>query len=298
MRAFQSEHGGKLLFSEQAARIEGVFRELFVKCGQCVGCRLERSRQWATRCMHEASLHDVNSFVTLTYDEAHLPVDRGLHYREFQLWLKRLRKQKPNEDLRFYMCGEYGDDNLRPHFHAILFGIDFPDKVPIRKLADHKIYRSALLERTWPFGFSSIGSVTFESCAYVARYCMKKVTGYLADAHYRYVDADGVVHDRAPEFNRMSNGGRTRKGGIGAEWFRRFQSDVYPDGRCVVRGALSNSPRYYDKLAEIAIPDDFESAQHKKYLRSLSDSYEKSDERLAVKERVALARVNLLKRSL
>ena len=78
MRAFQSEHGGKLLFSEQAARVEGVFRELFVKCGQCIGCRLERSRQWATRCMHEASLHDCNSFVTLTYDEAHAPVDHTL----------------------------------------------------------------------------------------------------------------------------------------------------------------------------------------------------------------------------
>lgn len=158
--------------------------DLKVPCGQCVGCRLERSRQWAVRCVHEASLHTDNCFITLTYNDEHLPSDGSLNYRDFQLFMKRLRK-RVSVPVRFYMCGEYGENFGRPHFHACLFGFNFPD-LKLWKSGKSKLYRSPLLEELWPFGYSSVGDVNFESAAYVARYILKKVTGADAAAHYDF----------------------------------------------------------------------------------------------------------------
>lgn len=189
-------------------------------CGQCRGCRLEKSRQWAVRCLHEASLHEDNCYLTLTLDDAHL-TSMSLDYSLFQGFMRRLRKEVGK--VRFYMAGEYGESNLRPHFHALLFGYDFPDKVHLRQSpAGFKLYRSPLLESLWPFGFSSVGACSFESAAYVARYVMKKVNGELAEEHYG---------GRVPEFSRMS-----LKPGIGAGWIDKFAGDVIPDGKVVVNG--------------------------------------------------------------
>lgn len=196
-------------------------------CGQCVGCRLQRARDWAVRCVHESQLHDQNSYITLTYDDLHVPDGHSLRYSDFQSFMRRLRLHVRREDrklkrtprrVRFFMSGEYGDDKSRPHFHALLFGYDFPEQVVCAKKGGHELFRSPLLERLWPFGFSSIGRVTFESAAYVARYVMKKVTGDLARDHYRVVDpATGEIIDRVPEFCHMS-----LKPGIGGPWLDRF----------------------------------------------------------------------------
>ena len=142
--------------------------------------------------------------------------------------MKRLRKRWPKDRIRFYMCGEYGDLKGRPHFHACLFGFDFPDKEVYSKRGDVTLYSSKMLDEIWGKGMCIIGDVTFESAAYVARYIMKKITGNLAESHY-----NGLT----PEFNKMS-----LKPGIGSEWFDKFSSDVYPDGKVVVRGHLSRSP--------------------------------------------------------
>jgi hypothetical protein len=169
-------------------------------CGSCVGCRLERSRQWALRCMHEAKMHPENCFITLTYNDLHLPDDRSLNYEHFQLFMKRLRKMIRDEDIRaagdgvpffrkvrFYMCGEYGEKLGRPHFHACIFGYNFPDRKFWQKTSSKSsLDRSAILESLWPYGYSSVGNVTFESAAYVARYIMKKVGGDAADEHYMF----------------------------------------------------------------------------------------------------------------
>ena len=100
---------------------------IYLPCGQCVGCRLERSRQWAVRCMHERSMHERACFVTLTYDDEHLPPGKSLNYPDVQKFLRRLRK-RVGVPIRFYLCGEYGDDTDRPRYHICLFGFDFPDK--------------------------------------------------------------------------------------------------------------------------------------------------------------------------
>lgn len=189
-------------------------------CGQCRGCRLEVSRQWAVRCVHEAALYKKNCYVTLTYNEESLE-SRSLIYPHFQKFVRAFRKKIG--PVRFYMSGEYGENNLRPHFHALFFGYDFPDKVYLGKSpSGFTLYRSELLESLWKFGFSSVGAVTFESAAYVARYVMKKVNGPMAEEHY-----DG----RVPEFSRMS-----LKPGIGAGWIKKFAGDVLPDGQVVING--------------------------------------------------------------
>jgi len=160
--------------------------QVSLPCGQCVGCRLERSRQWAVRCVHESQLHKENCFITLTYAPEHLPQNSSLDYRDFQLFMKRLRKRFTGKSIRFYMCGEYGENFGRPHFHACIFGHNFDDLKLWKTQNDVPLFRSKTLEELWPFGHSSVGTVTFESAAYVARYIMKKVTGDAAAEHYTF----------------------------------------------------------------------------------------------------------------
>jgi len=276
------------VFSERGK----VRRKLDLPCSQCVGCRLERSRQWAMRCMHESQLHESSVFVTLTYDDKHLCP--SLNYRDFQLFMKRLRKKFSKA--RFYMCGEYGEKYKRPHFHACLFGVGFSDAVPWSKSPSGELlYRSPTLEALWPHGFSSFGSVTFESAAYVARYVMKKVTGQLASAHYSSLDPiTGELISLTPEFNRMS-----LKPGIGAEWFRRYKSDVYNFDYVVVNGVKSKPPRYYDKLLSGTDPDTFEALELSRYLKVTPEVVaDGSSARLAVREQVTRARLGFKFRSL
>lgn len=288
--AWQLE-SGQVVFAERGK----IRRHLKLPCGQCVGCRLERSRQWAVRCVHEASLHKANAFVTLTYDDEHLPAHGSLVYRDYQLFMKRLRK-RIGKPVRFFMCGEYGDKLSRPHFHACLFGAEFPNMYEWATTGSgSKIYRSALLESIWPYGFASIGDVTFESAAYVARYVMKKVTGNAASVHYQrgFDVSTGEVLIAEPEFCHMS-----LKPGIGANWIERFKGDVYPEDRCIINGVKVKPPRYYDKW--LAAMHGFESDEvdYDRYLKSLSCSADSSPARLAVREEVTLARLNFKPRSL
>lgn len=268
-------------------------RTLSLPCGQCVGCRLERSRQWAMRCLHEASLYDENCFVTLTYDDAHLPANGSLDYDEYQRFMKRLRFRFRDRKIRFYMCGEYGEINFRPHFHACLFNHDFPDKEVLKKTdSGSTLYTSKILEELWPYGLCSVGDVTFESAAYVARYCMKKVTGFNAKRHYERVDMDtGEIYDLKPEFNKMS-----LKPGIGAPWLEKWRTDVYPHDYVVINGKEVKPPKYYDTLFERHDPEKFEDIKFRRESDGRANYADNTDARLAVKEKVVSARLSTLKR--
>lgn len=245
-------------------------------CGQCIGCRLERSRQWAVRCMHESQLHDFNVFVTLTYSDEHLPEHCSLHYPDFQFFMRKLRLT--GRRVRFFMGGEYGEETGRPHYHAILFGCHFPDMFYWRKSeTGFSVYRSAELESLWTLGNSEIGTVTFESAAYCAKYCVKKMTGALAAGY-------GL---RVPEFGRMS-----LKPGIGSVWFDRFgKSDVLADGKVVVNGVKCGAPKYYRNKIRDAFPfraKELASDGHTKIIDVIR-SGEMLDSRLAAQEAVLSA---------
>lgn len=268
-------------------------RALTLPCGQCVGCRLERSRQWAVRCVHESQSHAANCFVTLTYDPASVPA--SLFYPHFQLFMKRLRKRMGR--VRFYMCGEYGEQFGRPHFHAVLFGCDFPDKVLFKRgeVPAWNIYTSAILSSLWTDGFASVGQLSFESAAYVARYCMKKITGVDSVVHYdELLNLDtGEIVDRVPEFNRMS-----LKPGIGSDFLRKYQSDVFPRDYVVINGVKAPPPRYYFKQLSVLDAEIAELVNVRRYAKSMEVIPDNSPDRLRVREVVARARLRFKARLL
>ncbi len=238
--------------------------------------------------MHEASGHEANAFITLTYSDEFLPPGGSLVKADFQLFMKRLRKAIAPDRVRFFHCGEYGAELSRPHYHALLFGHDFSDKVLWADRGSGPVWRSSLLERLWPYGLSEIGSVTFESAAYVARYVTKKVTGRLADDYY--VDrSTGVV--REPEYATMS-----RRPGIGHAWLERFHGDVYPSDEVISRGRSAKPPRYYDNWLSVRDPDLW--AKLKRDRAKARHREDETPDRLAVREVCARAGLCSLTRRL
>lgn len=275
----------------------GLYEELQLPCGRCVGCRLERSRQWAIRCVHESRLHDFNCFITLTFDNEHL-LQRSnpwtVDVRDFQLFMKRLRKRF-GQGIRYFHCGEYGEQFMRPHYHACLFNFDFHDKIHFKTVNGYPLYTSKVLEDLWPYGFSTIGSLTFHSAAYTARYIMKKVTGSAAVDHYNKYDfVTGEVYlTRKPEYVTMS-----RRSGIGKLWIDKYMSDVYVNGEdsVIMNGKKIRPPKYYDSQFEIQFPSDHELIKSRRKSNALLHEADNTFERLYVKEKIQLARLRKLPR--
>lgn len=284
-------------------RIEGAELYQFkLPCGRCWGCRLERSRQWAMRCVHEASIREDNSFITLTYNDEHLPEGGSLVKADFQLFMKRLRRslERSGRDLkenpvRYYMAGEYGEKRGRPHYHAILFGYDFADKQFYKNNAQGQpVFISESLSSLWGMGDVAIGAVSFESAAYVARYVMKKWFGKDADEHYTDKSTGEI---KLAEYCDMS-----RRPGIGRDWFNKWYKDVYPRDYTIVRGREVRPPKFYDGLYEIVAPADYECMKLERRKRAIkvdpSGYGENGDARLRVKEEFKLAQMRSLSRNL
>lgn len=254
--------------------------------------------------MHEAQMHTWNSFITLTYDDDHLPEDLSVDVRHNQLFMKRLRK-KYGQGIRFFHCGEYGDLNGRPHYHSLIFGLEFPDKELYKVTKDdNRLYSSKALNDLWGFGFTIIGDVTFESAAYTARYVMKKRTGEGAKKYYEWVHPlTGEVFERKPEYITMS-----RNPGIGSSWFDKYKTDVFPDDFVVINGKKLAVPRWYvSKLEEIPeelddkgrrIPGEFRLLKRRRLVSRNRHAWNNTRERLRVREVVHLAKISRLKRSL
>lgn len=250
-----------------------------IPCGRCIGCRLERSRQWAIRCVHEASLHDDNCFITLTYAET----GPSLCLEDWQKFMKKVRKKYQHKRIRFFHCGEYGETNGRPHFHACLFGHDYHDRVLEYTRDNIRHYNSPTLEEEWGKGRVEVGDVSFESAAYVARYIMKKITGPSAAEHYK---------GKRPEYITMS-----RRPGIGRGWYEKYKHEVFPEDFIVMRGMKMPVPRAYNRAFEAEHPDEYARIKARR-ADDPKDWYERSCFRLPQKEAYAQARLNLLKRGL
>lgn len=246
--------------------------------------------------MHEASLHAENCFLTLTYDRENLPYGGTLEKRHFQLFMKRLRKFCYPERIKYFMCGEYGDRYRRPHYHACVFGIDFPDKTFFKEKNGHKLYRSSALEKLWPLGSSLIGDVTFESAAYVARYITAKITGPEAEGWYQNVEPDtGEIVSVIPEYNAMS-----LKPAIAKGWFQLYADETYSSDSVVARGLEMKPPKYYDKLFEELDPVTYEELKslRRTEAKKAKNKANSTPERLAVREKVKAAQVTQLKREI
>lgn len=242
--------------------------------------------------MHENQFHDLSIFVTLTYSPENEPAGRTLVKSHFQSFMKRLRK-KHGSKIRFFHCGEYGDITDRPHYHAILFGVDFADKVFYKNNdRGETIFTSKTLDDLWSHGFCSIGAVTPESCAYVARYIMKKVTGETSKAHYENVNlATGEIINRLPPYITMS-----LKPGIGSEWFKRYAKDVFPSDHVIVGGKKTSVPRYYTRRfvqEDRALEDAIKASRKRSAKARKADN---TPERLAVRKAVKLAQLSQLPR--
>lgn len=286
--AERNEKTGKrsIVFKKDEKAFSGV--PVRLPCGRCNGCRLERSRQWAMRCLYEAKMHKSNCFLTLTYDDKNLPHDYSLDTAELSLFAKRLHNRLLRSrgfGIRYYGCGEYGDQTGRPHYHLLVFGHDFEDKKFFSrgKRDGEDLYTSAYLTDVWKKGLCTVGAVTFDSAAYVARYIMKKVTGAPADDHYM---------GRQPEFTVMS-----RRPGVGLDFCQRYGDEIYSADSVIVNGKEVPPPRFFDLYRERVDPVGFAGVKKARKRRALSDfSRKKADStsrRMVTRELVMMAKLRL-----
>lgn len=231
-------------------------RPLSLPCSRCPGCRKRRVQMWAQRCLHELTVHERSSFVTLTYSPQQLP-SSGVSKDDWQLFAKRVRSSAG--PFRFFMCGEYGGLTYRPHYHALMFGIDFSaDRVEInhKNASKYKLFKSPSLDALWSKGNCVIGEVSFESAAYVAGYILKA-----ADVEYVNEDTGEVMN---PPFQLMS-----RRPGLGAAWFEKFHGDVFPSDELISSsGKPMGVPSYYDKLLSRRNPEGFLSVKARRARRA------------------------------
>lgn len=250
-----------------------VDMELSIPCGKCLGCRIRKVIDWSLRCVHESSMYDENCFITLTYDDKNCPLDGSLNKKHFQDFMKRLRKYAHPQKVRFFMCGEYGSELGRPHYHAILFNFDFKDKKKFKYSNKSVLYTSEKLSELWPYGFSTVGEANYTTAAYCARYSYKKIFGEKADSHYA---------GREPEYCLMS-----LKPGLGKEYCIKYYDELKRNDSIVMNGREYPLPRYYLSLFSEIEQEDLKRKRHQ-----VKES-EKTIARLRVKEKVMESKLTM-----
>lgn len=269
---------GSISFSFKGSGHEAID----VPCGGCLGCRLQRASDWALRCVHEAQLHPVNSAVTLTYRDEDLP--SSLKHDHFVNFMRRLRHSHKTKNIRYYMCGEYGEQFNRPHFHSLIFNYEFPDRLFYKTSGSGThLYTSSELQKLWPYGHSIVGHLDYQTAHYIARYCFAKITGDQAASHYG---------DKVPEYNQMS-----RRPGIGSAWLDKYRADVFPCDYVIHQGAKHHVPKYYDRLNKRHNERELGHVKSDRADRAQQRSADNTEERLRVKLQVETARQALKTRN-
>lgn len=284
---------GEISFSPRSGDIS---HSIELPCGQCIGCRLRRSSDWATRCVHEAALHETNSFVTLTYSDATLEGRQNpftLDRRDVQLFLKRLRKSIAPQKILYLGAGEYGGQTGRPHYHLIIFNYWPPDAVHHSGSLGNLLYSSGTLDALWNLGFTLTGSVTKASANYVASYALKKITGPGTDHAYDFVHPEtGKLYPRIKPFLMCST-----KPAIGKNWYEKYGDQVHHRDSVIIEGREASVPRYYDKLFSRKTADiDAVKWQRVQDALQKIPSSERTPERRAVSEAVKKAALNSMKK--
>lgn len=273
-------------------------------CGRCIGCRLEKSAEWAGRIMNEAQMHMDSIMCTLTYSDEHLPDKSCIQYSDMQRFYKRLRKSLDGQRIKHFTGCEYGEQTERPHYHAIIFGYRPDDAELFYSNGPQHHFISESLTKIWGLGHVEFTDVTFESAQYVAQYCTKKVTGKEADDHYERIDVEtGERYWLVPEQAHMSLGYTCRKcgdkncknssGAIGAEWLKKYESDVYPRDEYMPKpGMTRKAPKYYDVLLERKDPYLHQAIKNIRKKEAHKRALDNTPGRLASKEKVTRARLN------
>lgn len=278
------------------------FPYMTIPCGKCWGCRLEYSRQWANRCLLELEYHDSAYFVTLTYNDYFVPrtfysdpstgeaqVSLSLCPRDVTLFLKRLRKAFPDDHIRYFYCGEYGPSTWRPHYHLIIFGLHLTDLVYAGTRRGNNFYKSPALERVWshtqqydsltgekcvtplaPMGFVEVGEVNWQTCAYTARYIMKKLKGPESE-YYKTFNLE-------PPFVRMSN-----RPGLARQWYEdhpNIREYEYINLKTPTGGKKFRAPQYNEKLYDASFPEEsqlYKEFRQRMTLESIKAKLQKTD---------------------
>ncbi len=290
------DSSGALVFK----RTSHTIGTMEVACGQCLGCRLDRTLMWAMRIVHESCLHEHafgNSFITFTYrskDECtakqyskghYVPDDYSLNYHHFRDFIKRLRRHF-DQKIRYFHCGEYGDENLRPHYHACLFNCTFDDQCVYQQEQGITTYESETLQTLWPYGFCTIGELNFQTASYTAGYILKKITGNQALDTYLRNDEYGVAYWVKPPYITMS-----LKPGIGADFYAKFKTDFFPSDESPIpgKGIIKKVPRYYETMLKNSDPQTLDLVKSTRQVWIAKHREDFSPERLMDKYKCARA---------
>jgi hypothetical protein len=268
-RVYRAPDGNGLRYigGQCPKEFERFFKAIEIPCGQCMACRLNYSTEWAMRITAEATLYERNCFITLTYDDAHMPANGQLVKKDLQDFKKRLREKyagynevpgivlKPNQTnpIRTFDSGEYGDNFGRPHYHLAVLNFK-PLDLKYHNTNynnDCQTYRSPSIEKLWGKGYVVIGDLTAESASYVARYVTKKINGKDKDFHYNQIDPEtGEIVTMLQEFATMS-----RRPGIGMPFLSKYPEDCSHGTMLLHKqhGVMhKRTPKYFEnKLAEI-----------------------------------------------
>lgn len=293
-RAKKPNASGKysIVFQRSAGYVD---QPITVPCGMCIGCRIDKSRQWAIRCTHEAKLHVKNCFLTLTYSDEFLPRHLSLQKEHVQTFIRALRDA--GIQLRYFAVGEYSESN-RPHYHLIIFGQDFSEsrKKHSQNKKGDQLFTSTIVAKHWQYGHHIIGAFNYASAAYTARYVMKKQYGKDSgqrEAYTRFEGSTGETWQVIPEFALMS-----RRPGIGSGWYEKFKKDAFPSDFLVVSGKKHPVPRYYFEKFKKEAEDNAKSISIKRKKARMETAQNNTLDRLAVREEVKLSQIKQLKRSL
>lgn len=248
-----------------------------------------------TRIIHESQMWPDNSFITLTYGPGNLPANSALEHRDYQLFTKRLRKLYSEKTIRFYMCGEYGDENGRPHYHACIFNHAFEKTRERGKSGSGEImWESTELNDLWGMGTCTTQDLTPNSAAYVAGYVMKKTKGQESSQAYGIITPDGEYIHREPPYSKSS-----LKPGIGATWFDKHgKTDIINHNYVIQDGIKKSVPKYYRKLIEKKGLTTNRYDQLRADKLTQINRAESLPHRLKVREEVHYAKIRNLKREL
>ncbi len=289
-------------------------QKMEVACGQCFGCRVDHRLMWSIRIIHEAHMHRDhfgNSWATLTYRDpsaANEEQFKAGHYidRHYQLqpshvsdFIRSLRRANKDHKIRYFYCGEYGDENERPHYHICLFNHSFDDQYLWKDDEGLYTYTSESLQKHWPWGFTTVAELSLRNAAYTAGYALKKITGKKGFDHYLRCDEHGEAYWLLPEYIRMSTG-RKFPAGLGAKFYEKYRSDIFPSDTSPIPGSGESQlvPRYYTNILAERDPAMLESIKNlrQKFITEHAEDF--TPERLRDKYICARAKEARLKREL